>query len=137
MASNLDAIRNAVAQAKVIAAEFHTAHAKFFEDGNTTPVFECDGRARKPRPSAFDAGNQTEWATKRVVVFKVPMDANGSSIIRKGLIVQLSPVDEDNPDGDPSLYGINFTVQSSLGSQFSAEREVILATEVNATTRIE
>lgn len=137
MASNLDAIRNAVAQGKALAAEFHTAHAKFFQDGNATPVFECDARARKPRPSAFDAGNQTEWATKRVVVLKVPMDANGSELIQKGLIVQLSPVDEDNVDGDPTLYGINFTVQSSLGSQFSAEREVILVTEVRGTPRID
>jgi len=130
MGRNLDAVRAAVAEAKVIAGEFHTATASFYEDGNATPVLVTAGRMKKPRPSAFDAGNQTEWATKRTVVLKVPQDAT-TGIIRKGLICQLS-----TPDGDPTINLINFTVQSALNSQFSAEREVTLVTEVVATPRI-
>jgi hypothetical protein len=127
---NLDAIRAAVEDAKVIAAEFHTAEAKFFEEDNTTAVLTTQGRARKPRPSAFSAGNQTEWATKRIVVLKVPLDAT-TGVIRKGLICQLS-----TPDGDPTINHINFRVESSLVSQFAAEREVILSTEVAERPRI-
>ena len=130
MGANLDAVRAAVADAKVLAAEFHTAEAKFFEKGNTTPVLITTGRLKKPKPSSFDAGNQTEWSTKRGVVLKVPQDAT-TGIIRRGLIVQLS-----TPDGDPTINHINFVVQSALNSQFSAEREVSLVTEINEAARI-
>lgn len=130
MASNLEAVRAAIELAKGLAAEFHTGTASFYEDGNTTPVFVTPCRVKKPRPSAFDAGGQTEWATKRSVVIKVPMDTT-SGIIRKGLIVQVS-----TPDGDPTINKINFVVQSSLGSQFSAEREVLAISEVVETPRI-
>jgi len=130
MGANLDAVRAAVAQAKIIAGEFHTATATFFEDENTTPVLVTVGRMKKPKPSSFDAGNQTEWSTKRIVVLKVPQDAT-TGIIRRGLICQLS-----TPDGDPTINQINFVVQSALNSQFSAEREVTLATEINEAPRI-
>jgi len=130
MVSNLQAVRDAIEQGKALAAEFTTGTASFYEDGNTTPVFTTPCRVKKPRPSAFDAGGQTEWSTKRTMVVKVPMTAT-SGIIRKGLIVQIS-----TPDGDPTINLINFVVQSSLGSQFSAEREVLVTTEVNATPRV-
>jgi hypothetical protein len=130
MGENLDAIRAAVETAKGIAGEFHTAELKFFNDASNTPVLICMGRLRKPRPSAFDAGNQTEWATKRVVVAKIPLGAT-TDIIQKGWYVQVSTT-----DGDPSLNHVTFTVQSSLVSQFAAEREVLLATEVSKTPRI-
>jgi len=130
MVSNLQAVRDAIEQGKTLAAEFTTGTASFYEDGNTTPVFTTPCRVKKPRPSAFDAGGQTEWSTKRTMVVKVPMTAT-SGIIRKGLIVQIS-----TPDGDPTINLINFVVQSSLGSQFSAEREVLVTTEVNATPRV-
>jgi len=130
MVSNLQAVRDAIEQGKTLAAEFTTGTASFYEDGNTTPVFTTPCRVKKPRPSAFDAGGQTEWSTKRTMVVKVPMTAT-SGIIRKGLIVQIS-----TPDGDPTINLINFVVQSSLSSQFSAEREVLVTTEVNATPRV-
>lgn len=131
----LAAVRAAVEDAKELAETFQTAEAKFFENGNTTPVITTTGRLRKPRPSAFDAGNQTEWATKRIVVLKVPINAT-TDVIRKGLLCQLAPIDPAKADGDPSIYKINFTVQSSLVSQFAAEREVVLATEVEERPRI-
>jgi hypothetical protein len=130
MGANLDAVRAAVAQAKIIAGEFHTAIATFYEDENETPVLVTVGRMKKPKPSSFDAGNQTEWSTKRIVILKVPQDAT-TGIIRRGLICQLS-----TPDGDPTINQINFVVQSALNSQFSAEREVTLATEINEAPRI-
>ncbi len=130
MASNLEAVRAAVEQAKIIAAEFRTGTAKFYKDGNSTPVLTCSIRMRKPKPSAFDAGNQTEWQTKRGLVGKVPLTVD-TEIIQKGWICQVS-----TPDGDPTINGINFVVQSSLVSQFAAEREVTFVTEVNATPRI-
>lgn len=130
MGRNLDAVRAAVERAKVIAAEFQTGTAKFYVNGNTNPIFTCTCRVRKPKPSAFDAGNQTEWATKRGLVIKVPLVV-ATEVIQKGLIVQIS-----TPDGDPTINHINFVVQSSLVSQFAAEREVTVVTEVNETPRI-
>ena len=130
MGANLDAVRAAVEQAKGIAAEFQTGTAKFYQDGNTTPLITTTCRVKKPRPSAFDGGNQTEWATKRTLYIKVPMDAT-TGIIRQGLIVQIS-----TPDGDPTINLINFTVESALSSQFSAERTIVASTEVIATPRI-
>jgi len=130
MGANLDAVRAAIATAKVIAAEFHTGTAKFYEDGNTTPVLVTTCRVKKPRPSPFDAGNATEWATKRTIILKVPQDAT-TGIIRKGLIVQVSTT-----DGDPSINHINFTVESQLDSQFSAERNVTCSTEGNEMARV-
>lgn len=126
----LAAVRAAVEQAKPLAETFQTGEAKFYEDGNSTPVLTTTCRLKKPRPSAFDAGNETEWATKRIVVMKVPLNAT-TGVIRKGLIVQVS-----TPDGDPTINHVNFVVQSSLSSQFAAEREVTLSTEVSATPRI-
>jgi hypothetical protein len=132
--ARLDSIRAAVEKAKVIAEEFHTATASFYVDGNTTPVLICTGRYKKPKPSSFDAGNQTEWSTKRLSVLKVPLEFPApytGFVITKGLIVQIS-----TPDGDPTINKINFTVQSALTSQFAAEREVTLATEIRETQRI-
>jgi hypothetical protein len=130
MGSNLDAVRAAVEQAKIIAAEFHTGTANFYEDGNPVPVLTCPIRMRKPKPSAFDAGNQTEWGTKRGVVGKVPLNVD-TEVIQKGWICQVS-----TPDGDPTINNINFVVQSSLVSQFAAEREVTFITEVTDTPRV-
>lgn len=126
----LAAVRAAVEQAKPLAEAFQTGEAKFYEDGNTTPVLTCSVRVKKPRPSAFDAGNETEWATKRNLVLRVPMNAT-TGIIRKGLIVQIS-----TPDGDPTINHINFVVQSALRSSFAAEREVAVTTEVEERPRI-
>ena len=127
---NLQVVRDAIEQGKLLAAEFATGTASFYEDGNTTPVFTTPCRVKKPRSSAFDAGGQTEWATKRAMIIKVPMTAT-SGLIRKGLLVQVS-----TPDGDPTINLINFIVQSSLGSQFSAEREVLCSSEVSETPRV-
>lgn len=126
----LASIRAAVAEAKELAEAFQTGTAKFYEKGNSTPVLTCTVRVKKPRPSAFDAGNQTEWATKRNLVLRVPMDAT-TGVIRKGLIVQVY-----TPDGDPTINQINFTVLSALKSSFAAEREVTVTTEVDARPRI-
>jgi hypothetical protein len=130
MGRNLDAVRAAVEEAKIIAGEFHTGIAKFYEDGNVVPLFELPCRFKKPKPSSFDAGNQTQWSTKKLSSIKVPQNI-GVNVIRKGLIVQIS-----TPDGDPTINFINFTVESSLSSQFSAERVINLATEVTETPRI-
>lgn len=130
MASNLDAIRDAIVQAKALALEFATGTASFYEDGNTTPVLVCPCRVKKPKPSSFDAGNQTEWATKRDLIIKIPQNAT-TGIVRRGLIVQVS-----TPDGDPSINLINFRVQSALDSQFSAERSINVVSEINETPRI-
>lgn len=138
--SRLDSIRAAVEQGAALAGEFHTALANFYDSGVTTPVFaNVPVRFKKPRPSAFDAGNQTEWATKRNLTIKAPMDLSSygsETIIRSGLVVQLAPADAQNADGDPSLYAINFVVQSALTSQFAAEREIVVTTEVNVTPRV-
>lgn len=135
MGANLDAVRAAVILAKGIAKEFHTGTASFYNDGNTTPFLVCDCRVKKPKPSSFDAGDQTRWGTKRAGVIKIDQDqpdlAGHDELIRAGTIVQIS-----TPDGDPSINHINFTVQSALNSQFSAEREISVTTEVQATPRI-
>jgi hypothetical protein len=131
MASRLESVRAAVERAKVIAGEFQSGTASFYEPGNTTPLFVTTCRMKKPKPSSFEAGNQTEWSTKKLPVLKIPLEIPGVTTIRKGLIVQIS-----TPDGDPSINAISFTVQSSLVGQFAAEREINLATEVNVTERI-
>lgn len=128
--SNLEAIRKAIETVKPIAGEFQTGEAKFYRDGESVPALTTTIRLRKPRPSAFDAGNQTEWATKRTVVGKLPLTI-ATEIVEKGWICQIV-----TPDGDPTINHINFVVQSSLVSQFAAEREVLLSTEVNETPRI-
>ncbi len=143
--SNLSAIRAAVETAKGLAAEFHTASMNLFregDDGEPVIVFEAiPVRLKKPKPSSFDAGNQTEWATKRILIAKAPMDISpygpgntttAETIIPLGLIAQVT-----TPDGDPTINGINFTVQSALTSQFAAEREITLTTEIRPTPRIE
>lgn len=129
MASNLDAIRAAVVQATALAAEFQTGTARFYEEGNTTPVLVCPVRVKKPKPSVFDAGNATVATNKRDIVFRVPLA--GTEIIRKGLIVQV-----ETPDGDPKINMVNFVVQSTLGSSFTAERSVAVVSETNVTQRI-
>lgn len=128
---DLAAVRAAVEQAKELAETFQTGTAKFYKPGQVTPVLSCSVRVKKPRPSAFDAGNETEWATKRALVLRVPMDAS-TGVIQKGLIVQIN-----TPDGDPTINKINFTVQSSLSSSFAAEREVLVVTEVSERARIQ
>ncbi len=130
--ANLLAVRAAVEQAKGIAAVFHTATASFYVSGNPTPVMVVECRVKKPRPSSFDASNSTEWATKRALILKVPMDLpNGINIIEKGWVVQIA-----TPDGDPTINHVNFVVQSALTSQFAAEREVSVITEVTETPRV-
>lgn len=129
MGVNLDAVRAAVEQAKVLAEEFQSGTAKFYEDGNPVPVVTTTCRVRKPKPSTFDAGNETRWATKREMLIKVPLV--GTESIRKGFIVQVS-----TPDGDPLINLVNFVVQSAFGSQFTAERAVVVVSEVIQTPRI-
>lgn len=142
MASRLESVRRAVERGKEIAGEFHTGTMNIYVSGNVVPVFkDVPCRIKKPKPSSFDAGNQTEAATKRIVVAKIPQDITPyvahlpvnerRDIIEYGLIAQVS-----TPDGDPTINQINFTVQSALNSQFSAEREVTLATEIRKTPRI-
>lgn len=143
MASRLESVRRAVERGKEIAGEFQSATMNIYEDGNTTPLWlDVPCRFKKPKPSSFDAGNQTEWATKSLSTIKAPMDLapftqhlpspdRGDQVVRKGLIVQIS-----TPDGDPTINGINFTVQSALTSQFAAEREIKVATEARKTPRI-
>ena len=130
MGANLDAVRAAVALAKTVAAEFHTGTAKFYRDGNPVPVFTTPCRVKKPRSAAFDGGNQTEWSTKRTINIKIPQNAT-AGVIEKGLIVQISTI-----DGDPTINKINFTVESALDSQFSAERNVVCVSQVVSTPRI-
>lgn len=124
------AVRAAVETAKPLAEAFQTGTVKFYEDGNTTPLLTTTCRVKKPRPSAFDASNQTAWGTKRALVIKIPLDAT-TGIVRKGLIAQVSTL-----DGDPTINHINFIVQSALDSQFAAERNIAVSTEVNETPRI-
>lgn len=135
---NLQAARDAVVQAKAIAEVFHTGIAHFYDPRSNTPdteLFHCTVRAKKPRPSAFDASNLTAWATKRRIVLKLPMDipalATLGDVIRAGWTVQL-----ELEDGDPTLNAITFTVHSALTSQFAAEREVAVESEVIATPRL-
>ena len=130
MGANLDAIRKAIETVKPIAEEFQTGEIKFFEEGNATPVLTTTCRLKKPKPSSFDAGDQTRWATKRLLTAKVPLNAT-TGVIKKGLVAQVS-----TPDGDPTINHITFRVESSLVAQFAAEREVSLSTEVVATPRI-
>lgn len=130
MGANLDAVRAAIQQAKIVAAEFHTAEVRFYEPGNVTPVLVTKGRVKKPKPASFDAGNQTIWDTKRETHIKIPQ-AGTAGLVRKGMIVQVSTT-----DGDATLNGINFTVLSALDSQFSAERNISVATDVSQTARI-
>lgn len=130
----LAAVRAAVEQAKPLGEAFQTGTAKFYEDQNPVPVLICSIRVKKPRPSAFDAGNQTVWATKRITVAKVPLELPApyqDFVITQGLIVQI-----ETPDGDPTINKVNFRVDSALTSQFAAERQVVLTTEVVETARI-
>lgn len=129
MADNIAAVRAALAQAAVLAEEFMVCEASFYELGNTTPVFVTPCRVKKPRPSAFDAGNVTQWSTKRSLIIQIPLTA-ASGIVDKGLIVQVSGAD------DPSINMINFVVQSSLSGSFAAVRNVSVTTEVNETPRV-
>lgn len=129
MGANLDAVRAAIVQAKAVAEEFQTGIVKFYEDGNATPVVTTTCRVRKPKPSTFDAGNETMWATKREMILKVPL--LGTEGIRRGLIAQVS-----TPDGDPLINLVNFVVQSAFGSQFTAERAVVVISEITQTPRI-
>lgn len=131
MASNLEAVRAAVELARGIASEFRSGTASFYEDGNTTPVLVANCRVKKPRPSAFDAGDQTRWATKVVTIIKIDRDQPDIDLIRAGLIVQVS-----TPDGDPQINEVNFVVHSSLGSQFEAERNISVVSEMVKTPRI-
>lgn len=122
--------RAAVEMAKPLAETFQTGTVKFYEKNNTTPLVTTTCRVKKPRPSAFDASNQSEWATKRMLILKIPINAT-TDVIRQGLIAQVS-----TPDGDPTINLVNFVVQSSLSAQFAAEREVLVASEVKKTPRI-
>lgn len=130
MVSNIEAVRAAIAQGKELAAEFRTGTAKFYEDGNPVPVLVTPCRIKKPKPSSFEAGNQTEWSTKRDLIIKIAQNAT-TGIVRRGLIVQVSTT-----DGDPTINKVNFVVQSALDSQFSAERSINVVTELNETQRI-
>lgn len=130
MGVNLDAVRAAIETVKPLALEFQTGEIKLYEDGNTTALLTTTCRVTTARPSAFDAGNQTEWAKKRILVVKVPLTAK-TEVIRQGLIAQIS-----TPDGDPKINKVNFTVQSALGSQFAAERDIVLTTEEIVSPRI-
>ena len=129
MGANLEAVRAAIQLAKGVSAEFQTGTAKFYEDGKVVPVLTTTCRVKKPKPSTFDAGNETMWATKRELIIKVPLV--GTHMIRKGLIMQVS-----TPDGDPKINLINFIVQSSMDSQFAAERSVVVVTETTPTPRV-
>ena len=130
MVDNLAAVRAAVIQGAALALEFQTATASFYVAGNTTPVLVTSCRMKKPKPSAFDSGNQTEWQTRRGMILRIPMDV-GLNVIEKGLIVQVS-----TPDGDPTINHINFVVQSALSSQFAAERSITCVSEVVETPRV-
>lgn len=130
MSSNLDAVRAAVIQGKALALEFMTATASFYEDGDTTPVFVSPCRVKKAKPSAFKAGNETEWSTARHLMISIPISAT-SGLVKKGLIVQV-----DGVDGDPTLNHVNFIVQSAIDSGFAATRNVVVKTEVVETPRV-
>ena len=131
----LAAVRAAVETARPIAESVRSGTAKFYDDGNTTPFLTCDCRVKKPRPSSFDAGDQTRWATKVATIIKIdviqPELESRDGIIPSGTIVQVS-----TPDGDPAINGINFVVQSAVGSQFEAERNISVVSEGAKTPRI-
>jgi len=129
MGINLDAVRAAVEQAKIVAEEFQSATVKFYADGNPVPILTTTCRLKKPKPSTFDAGHSSAFATKREMLLRVPLE--GTTAIRKGLIAQIS-----TPDGDPLINMVNFSVQSSFGTQFTAERSVVVISELNPTPRI-
>lgn len=135
---NLLAVRAAVIQAKAIASIFHTSSVKFYDPTSTTPnvpvlITEC--RVKKPRPSSFDASNKVEWSKLRKLLIKLPMTFPapyaGVVVIQKGWVAQIA-----NVDGDPTISSVSFTVQTALTSQFAAEREVSLETELDVTPRI-
>lgn len=129
----LDDVRAAVEVARPIAASVRSGTARFYENGNTTPVLVCNCRVKKPKGGSFDAGDQTRWATKRELIIKIDIEQPdlADGIVKPGWIVQI-----ETPDGDETINGINFTVQSSLASSFAAERNVVVATETKATPRI-
>lgn len=129
MVDNLAAIRDAVAQGAALAREFMACEAKFYVAGNTTPVMTTPCRVKNPRPSSFDAGNQTEWATKRSMIIQIPVTAL-AGVVKKGLIVQVTGAD------DPTVNNVNFVVQSAMGASFAAVRDVACISEVVETPRI-
>lgn len=132
---DMAAVRAAVAQGKELSESAMTAEAWFFREGNTTPLFKSPCRVKKPKPSSFDAGNQTNWSTKRDLVIQVPLSVS-PDIIQAGLIIQVHVPDGGVMDGDPAIYNINFTVQSQLDSQFAAARNINVVSEILKTPRI-
>lgn len=138
LAKSLASVRKAVARARPVAETFHTGTAKFFDANGVsphTPVLICMVRVKKPKPSSFDAGNQSEWSTKRNTVLKAPLTFpapyENVKVIKRGLIVQI-----ETPDGDPSINNVTFVVQSAMTGQFAAEREITVTTELNEAPRI-
>lgn len=135
---SLAAVRKAVEKARPLAETFQTGVATFFDpdsDEPHTPVLVCTVRVKKPKPSSFDAGNQTAWATKRNTVMKAPLvfpePYENVKVVKAGLIVQV-----ETTDGDPTINNVTFVVQSAMTGQFAAEREISVTSELNEAPRI-
>lgn len=132
MSISIPQIQAAVEQGRLIAEGVMNCEAKFYDRhsaSKNTPVFTTKCRVKKPKPSAFDAGNPTEWGTKRVLVLQIPRTAT-SGVIKQGLIVQVSGSNDD------AINGVTFVVQNQLESGYAYARNVVVETDVKATPRV-
>lgn len=133
MSISIPQIQAVVEQGRVLAEGVMNCEAKFFVRGNSTPVLETPCRVKKPRPSAFEATDPTEWNTKRRLIVQIPRDVDLSAhdgVIEKGWIVQVSGAN------DPTINNVNFVVESALASGYAYARNVNVVSDVIATPRV-
>jgi hypothetical protein len=103
-------------------------------DDYIQPDMVIDSKARvqqirQPR----DSSTPDQWSTSRWIRIQIPLKAT-SGMIRKGIIVQVEQ--GDDPDFDPTLALISFTVQSAVNSSSAALRTVECVSTISAVPRI-
>lgn len=133
MSISIPMIQAVVEQGRALAELVMNCEAKFYVRGNATPVLTTPCRVKKPRPSAFEAMDPTEWNTKRRLILQIARDVDLSAsdgVIEKGWIVQISGAN------DETINNVNFTVESALGSGYAYARNINLVSDVIATPRV-
>lgn len=133
MSISIPQIQSVVEQGRVLAEGVMNCEVKFYERGNVTPVLTTKCRVKKPRSAVFEATDPTEWNTKRRLIIQIPRDVDLSAhdgVVKKGWIAQVSGAN------DPTINGVNFTVESSMGSGYAYARNVNVVSDGIPTDRI-